>query len=445
MDLSVLILYAVLNATMVLIHLLSRNRIYEFPFWAGAIALGWFLPQAFEEYAYRSQFPDFAYLDGMLFASLCTLALWIGFRCAYRRVPAKGAWLDIPFDLRRLSVAGAMLCTFGFFFQWKLSSLPDEVLAQTQWSGAAVKYLFLASVFVFGFITLWLVYLSEGRVFAPHLLLFLVPCLMLLLKSALLHGRRAVMMDLASYFIVGFWLVRRVGIPRWVLVSGLVLGLLLVNSIGIYRSIMSEKDRPLSERIESLFNADFSSTDDRARTYTNLEFKNYIFYRFIHARKGLYDYGLMHWNQFVFNYVPAQIVGREVKNSLMLKPRADPMKLAEEEFGHAFYTGTTTTGYCDAFASFGWFGFIKFTLIGWIMGVLYRHAMQGAFLAQLLYLYSLGPAMHAITHHTHKFLVSGWVYFFMLGFPLLYLAHVRRDRLAAGEEEMVPDGQEEWT
>lgn len=409
---------------MVVYYFSGKGRYNEFPFWAGVLALGWFAPQAIGGYLNASEFPAGAYSNGMFFAALCTLALWVGFAGSAHRIVSKPTWLDAVFEINRLYVAGAMLCVVGFFFQWKLSTLPAELTSMTQWSGAAVKYLFLSNVFIFGFITLWLIYLSQPRLIVPRLWVFLVPCLLLLLDSAILKGRRATMMNLVSYLVVGAWLVRGISLPRWMMVAGLCLGLLLINGIEVYRTIMTDEARPLSERLAAIREADFSKSTASVIKDSGWEFKNYIFYRQIYAEVGAYDFGVAHWNELIFNYVPAQIVGRATKQALML-PLFDPSERAKEEYGHLYGTGTTVTGYADAFASFGWLGFLKYVLIGWLMGGLYRYAMRGAFLGQLLYVYSLGTAMHAISHGTHAILVSLWIYFFCLGYPILYFAKLK--------------------
>ena len=133
-------------------------------------------------------------------------------------------------------------------------------------------------------------------------------------------------------------------------------------------------------------------------------------------------------NRLVFNYVPAQLVGAEFKRALCLKGETttDVVQLTYSELGHVASKGSTVTGFLDAFRSFGWFGFIKFGLIGWLMGVLYQRAMQGLFLGQLLYVYLLSGAMHAITHSTGRILFSSWVYFFALAYPIFLWARERR-------------------
>ncbi len=437
MDLLLLILYGGVNTAMILYCLTASGRYNQFPFWAGVISMGWFFPQAVGGYINISRFPGDAYADAMLFATLCSLALWIGFDLAAKHAPARQGWLGFDFQLRRLYWAGAVLCAFGFFFQMKLWSLPEEMLEASQWSGATVKYLFLASVFKFGFIVLWLLLLNRKKWLEPKLLVFIVPSLLLLFDAAVLRGRRAEIMNLVAYIFVSLWLVRRVALPRWMIISGLAGGLLLVNGIGTYRAIMEDEDLPLSDRLSKAAEADYIAHFQENLEESGSEFKNYVFYRQIYAEEALYDLGGDHWNRLVFNFVPAQIFGRDFKESLMLQAllEADDHRiLAQDRYGHMAKTGATSTGYTDAFASFSWLGFLKFLLVGGIMGTLYRYAMQGRLLGQLLYVYMLGPAMHAITHGTHRVLVSEWIYFFLLCFPVLWWAKSRVEQSVGNDD-----------
>lgn len=411
---------------MVGFYLSRKGGFYNFPFWLGIISLGWFYPQAIGGYTQVEQFPAGAYFSGMLFASLCLLGVWFGYWRAAGKDGSNTSWLTAQFDVRRLYYAGAFLCLFGFYFEFKLRSLPDEILSMTQWTGAAVKYLFLSNVFHFGLVALWLIYLSQRKLFALRLFVFLVPCFLLLFDAAIFGGRRAVMMNLVSYITVGLWFVRRLAVPRWLILLGVSVGLLLINAIGVYRAIMEDKETPLTERISEVSKVDYTATSSELLKKSGAEFENYTYYRLVIAEDSLYDYGLAHWNRLVFNFVPAQIVGGTIKELLMIDLPGDPKRVAMSRYGHSFKTGTTGTGFRDAFESFGWFGFIKFIMIGWIMGTLYRYGMKGCFLGQLLYIYLISPGMHAISHETNRVLVSSWVYFFALGYPVFYWAKVRK-------------------
>lgn len=433
MNLLSLVLYGALNLAMIICYFGGRGRYYQFPFWAGAIGMGFFFPQALGMLNQRTHLPESAYWVGMLFASLCTAAMWWGFVVAYKAKPNKTGWIQADFDIKKLYYAGAFLCLFGFFFQWKLANLPEEMLASTQWSGATVKYLFLASVFKFGFITLWMLYIYERKWFSPRFLIFLVPSMMLLLNAAVLLGRRAEMMGLFSFIFVSLWFVRRVSFPRWMLICGLGLGLILINAIGLYRGLMSQAEGGVLEKLSMAADADYVEEARRTSLESTTEVRNYLTYRQIYDDEGIFDYGIVHWNLLIFNYVPAQIVGRGLKTALMM-PLKDYTVSAQENYGHVVITGATASGYLDAYGSFGWFGFIKFLLVGLIMGALYRHAMTGAFLAQLLYVYGLSTAMHVVTHQTNDILVRIWIYFFALGYPIIYLSKIKTGQEAVGFE-----------
>lgn len=425
MELLSLILYGGINLVMVLRYFLGRDRYYEFPFWAGVIALGWFYPQAIGGYSKSWCYPEGAYATGLFFASLCTVALWAGFERAMRKGIKRNRLLKMKFNSSKLFLVGAIFIVVGFYFMWELLNLPEDMLAKTQWTGATVKYLFLSNIFKIGFLIFLVLYFKARRWLDYRFLVFIIPCFLLLFSAVLLHGRRAEMMELFSYLAVSLWFVRRFSLPRGGLIALVFIGIVMINGIAEYRNIMNDKGRSFKERVAEVSNADFLASSGILLEESGREFSNYIMYRKLIADMYIYDFGVKHWNDIVFNYVPAQIVGKNLKSSLML-PLPNVIRLAEQRYGYAFYTGTVSTGYLDAFGSFWWFGFVKFSIIGWIMGVLYRYAIDQSFLSQILYAYVLTTAMHAISHGTNQILFSVWVYFFFLGFPLLYWARARR-------------------
>ena len=430
MDKLPLITYAMVTFGMIFRYAFAeKGRYYEFPFWIGVIAAGWFFPQAIAGYNDLFFLPEGAYATGLYFASICNVLLWAGYELSVRERPDAGtSWLDMDFDIDKLYLAGAAMCVFGFFFEIKLSNLPDEMLNRSQWTGIAVIYLFFSNVYYMGFSTLWLVYLRRGEWFNWKLLVFILPAFYLMASRAFLGGRRAAMMNLFSYIFVSLWFVRRFALPRTVLVAGCALGLLLINSIGVYRSIMRDDDKPLKERVERALEADYMGEVKTAQSEKSHEFRNYMYVLGLYSTYGGYDYGATHWNELVFAYVPAQFVGRDFKNALMIDYGMDGGAISEglkKFYNYEMPLGTTVSGYADSFGSFGWFGGVKFLLVGLMMGALYRHAQRGSFLGQMLYVFTLGTAMHAISHGTNRILTSVWVYFFALGFPALFLARLK--------------------
>ena len=123
-----------------------------------------------------------------------------------------------------------------------------------------------------------------------------------------------------------------------------------------------------------------------------------------------FDFGVFHWNTLVFNFVPAQLVGSDVKESLFITMPAQYSRDYDPP------TGSTETGMADAFASFWYFGFLKFVLIAYMLGRLYRTAMMGYLPAQVIYILSIAPALLAITHHT-QWVISTWVHILLCLLP----------------------------
>jgi hypothetical protein len=119
------------------------------------------------------------------------------------------------------------------------------------------------------------------------------------------------------------------------------------------------------------------------------------------GQSGRYDFGLALWNDMVFNYVPRQIVGQEFKQSLMFSlPDVE-----YETLGYVGDSGTTWTGFANAFASFGYLGCLVFAFIGWAMGRIYNRACGDDLIAQVVYSLMLVNCGLVISHGTSFFFV----------------------------------------
>ncbi|MEI6892445.1 MAG: hypothetical protein V5783_09765 [Pontiella sp.] len=422
MNLAALIAYGVVNASMIAYYLLSgKTRYFEFPLWGGLVGLGWFLPQAIGAYRNIESLPEGFFVKGMLFATVCTLAMCGGFRRGFAKSDV--TWLKARYDSNRMYFSCTALCLAGFLFLYKLETLPEEMLNSSQWTGPPVMYLFLSGMFALGFIGLFIQYLNQDKWFNSRYIL-LIPSLLLLLMPVLLHGRRGQAMNLIAYTIFILWFVRRVAVPRVWIGVGIMGAILLVNAIGLFRSAMGGSEGlPLGERLQLAVQQDYLEANKALLDKPGAEFKNYIYRMAACEKLGAYDYGLFHWNKFVFNYIPAQLVGRSLKQGLMVD-FIDAKKAGKLAFGYTGPGGATQTGYLDAYASFGYFGFVKFWIGGWIMGTLYRHAMMGFFLPQLLYVMGVRAGVEGITHSTNEILIRIWVYFFIFAYIPFYWSKI---------------------
>jgi hypothetical protein len=333
-------------------------------------------------------------------AILCLAASWWGYE--RDRQPARLFTWD--FNHGRLVVGATVMTLLGAFFFYQVSQLAAEVTAETggRWSGIITIYVFFSTLLSFGMALALVLFLRKPDWTALSLVLL---GLIFYLHRILIAGRRAAMVELGMMVILACWFNRRLLPPRWAMLTTILVGALVVNSIGDYRSVMLGKDRSTwsGAGISEIMDIDYWGNIKAmvSGESPNYELTNAVMNIAAVERTLYFDFGLSHWNGFVLRYIPGQWVGYEFKQWLM----ADLPNHAQRVFGYRAYTGTTHTGLSDAFLSFWYFGAVKFLLIGLILGRWYRAARQGHLTAQLVVILTITPALHAITHSTHSFFI----------------------------------------
>lgn len=138
-----------------------------------------------------------------------------------------------------------------------------------------------------------------------------------------------------------------------------------------------------------------------------------------------HNYGAGYWNAIVQDFVPAQIVGSNMKKSLMFKTSNITIN------DYKVFTGSTMTGFYDSFAAFSYAGCLFFLVMGFVMTKISNRAFEGDVFCMIFYLCVIVDALHAVTHRSSLFL-CGIIYFiiYLLMFRVLISAislipHVR--------------------
>lgn len=124
-----------------------------------------------------------------------------------------------------------------------------------------------------------------------------------------------------------------------------------------------------------------------------------------------FRYGAELWNDMVWQYIPAQLVGDEVKTYFLIGERASIYNVISNYFGYFQLTGTTRTGIGSAFLDFSLLGGVFFGLMGWAMAKIFRRALSGDIISQAFYLALIPTVLVSFTH--------GYSFFFTQ-FPLLW-------------------------
>lgn len=410
--LLILVLLAI-SVRLLLVGMAKPGRIYEYPFLAGATFLGFVLPQL-PALAADPFLPPGAFAKAISFTILCAAVIGLGWSSGNRPI----AGFNWAFDERRLLWLAAILSVIGAFFFFKLSRLPDDMRLASQMSGLPVAYLFFAKMLSYGFAVAMICCTRRPSRFAIAVILF---DLIFYADRIFIAGRRSETAEFLLIIGLALWFHRRRAAPRVLALVAMLAAAVSLTSTGDYRKATHDQDGPNWSAVSEI---------DVVKNFKDVlenggpEMRNAIL--LIHAtdRAQTFDYGITHWNMLVFNFVPAQLVGADFKASLGI-----PLPSADDP-DYQPPTGSTETGMADAFASFWYFGAIKFFLAAYLLARVYRSAMAGHTIFQLAYMLTLVPSMLAITHYT-QLALSAWVHMGMLLVPMLLLARVRPAPAAA--------------
>jgi hypothetical protein len=375
------------------------EEIYEYPQLIAATFVIFILPQAVSLLRFPGSASDEAVSRVLGMACLCMLAAMAGYAC-----PSdfqKGCRAPLVLDLRKLLQVGLLFVACGIGCDYELGTREPETTEFGGWTGRATIFGFFQQLSYPGFAICLLVCLHKPGAIsvASAIVGAIVPL------QSILFGRR----EPAAAFalIVGLTLYFRFRIKpaRWLVLGGIVLGMIAIPATGTYRQFHLEKDWQSIRQIDLVGN--FRQYLDEESV---LELRNAAMLIEGTRRSGGYEWGAGYWNHLVFRYVPAQILGQGFKEGLKLKTPVDLVERELSVLGYANPVGSTVTCLGDSFQQFGYCGCLFFAVLGLFFRVLWRSAMAGAAtLPQLLYIMVCPSAMRAVTHWTLDFL-PGFLY-----------------------------------
>lgn len=326
------------------------------------------------------------------------------------------------YDPDRMIRVSVVLTVAGFLiFQIGYSMLSKEYLDNlgTQVSGPITILHFFQNMQRYGLALCLLCYFKYR---SPVALMTLVAFAISHVFSFMLYARRGTTADLVFILILGLYFGRKITLPAWLMGLVFTAGALTSNSIGALRN---REDVSFIERLES---ADVFGNFANTLEHGGYECLNAAVISWAVEFEGDYDYGTHYWTWFVHSYFPGQIFGYDLKRALMLPERNHALEVC----GYRAPTGATATGMCDAFRSFWYFGWIKFYVIGYMMGRWWNRANRGDVWSQLAYMALMSSALHSISHGTH-WILNNWVHMFIFSyFPLRWAQLPEGPQLVTG-------------
>jgi hypothetical protein len=420
---------AVIVVAMLVRGLTRPGGTLEYPFLAAATMAGWFMPQALllmnDPYL-----PEVGYDAAMVMAGLSMIAILRGDRYVAKAIPSQIE----QYDEHRLLIGAAALSAIGAVAFALVLRTPGEVNEEGLGTGIVTIYFFFFTAQFFGLALALIVFLRRYSPLAAAVVAFDYVSIS---GFVLFGGRRGPLVELVLITFCALWFRRGIAPPRALFVIGVVASSLFINAAGEYRSLVFSINASRSEqeggRLPTLdevmqidFLRSFTSSDPRRTD----EARNAIFDIAATVETFGFRFGADYWNYMVFRYVPAQLVGRDMKEMLTVRLP----DLAAEVYAHHPWIGTTHTGFSDSFLSFGPAGALIFGLIASLLARHWREAVKGSLKGQYFYCILITTGLHSITHGT------AWFVAFVpqaLGFSWIVFrwAEIKRDpraRLAEG-------------
>jgi hypothetical protein len=239
------------------------------------------------------------------------------------------------------------------------------------------------------------------------------------------YGRRET--AVAILVIVGMTLFhqKRIIPPRMLVGGAILFAMLIIPATDAYRSLARSEGLGALAQLDLVEN--FSAYLNEASI---LELRNAAMVIDVTSLLGTYEYGTGYWNELVWRFVPAQLVGGEVKEALTIRLYDESLEYDLWRIGYVMPTGTTVTGIGDAFLQFGYLGSLFFLILGVGVRSLWVASLRpdSAF-AQLLYICTMTSAMRAVTHGTEDYLPGLVFYLLFLGLAVFYARERRVPRI----------------
>jgi hypothetical protein len=371
--------------------LIRLDRIYQYPFFMGAIFTSFILPQAISLVNNPGAVSQQALERVLFMCCLCAAMCWLGYQLPLN--PSLIRTLDLPVNSTKIVHSGIVFVVIGYISNFLISQLPEAVRENSTWTGIVTIYAFFGGLIYPGFTILLLSMLQR-----PNLSkIVMATCAAALpLQIVILYGRRETTATFILTIGLSLYYFRRYLPPRWLVVSLICSTLLIIPLTSSYRSIAKTGDWHQLLELRPVENfQNFVAEGDI------LELRNAALLMDATARTGQYAYGTDYWNTLVFRFVPAQLVGRDLKDALQIKLQDYDL---ETLYGYNIPRGSTPTGIADSFTQFDYFGCFFFFISAyffknlWIAAIL-RNSLPG----QIFYISLFAPAMISVTHGTVRF------------------------------------------
>ena len=388
----------VISMAAVLMAIQRPGGCLRYSFLCGTLYLAWIVPQLIA--LDTESTPEDGLFWLVVMVALCLGASLFGWRIGTRR---QRRAMPVNFqgqaDLQTLFWPVAALTAFVFMLHVLIRLQPLEALQQTKWSGPLTIIAFFLSLSVIG---LYLSLLIAFRERSPRAFILAGVNILLSGAVAFIALRRGELVDFGVATVAALWFGARKRIPIPLVATAIIGMVMVAYAIVPLRIAAREVAETTGSRAGLLSTevwrrVDFADAVQKS-SQRAVDLSNAVHLIDSTNRWGEFTLGQRSWDRFVFQWVPAQILGADFKNGLMFE-QGTSYEQIQLDYAFTYVGGTTSTGFAFAYQEFGPFGFIYFLLIGILMGRLWSRAETGDVWSQALYVSFAGGALLSVTHH----------------------------------------------
>ena len=378
-----------------LLGIIRPAMLFEYP--TAISMLMWFfiIPQARKIEAI-GEFSDYEPTTTWTYIILCVMMIIAGFHIgsARRSASSAGSITDfrVKYNVDKLIIGATTLVGVGIFALVLASREVAVKQNNDAWTGPLAFYAMLSMLVIYGASLGWLLYLYTGSKKALSLALI---GLTANLPTVLFSAKREAAFTMAAVFFLGLFFVRKKSINRLILVPLILFGGILVNQAGTIRGYISTNNSSLvgaitSDEIITKKSDEKRNFNETASAVSDIAIANW---------SGEYEFFGPYVNTLIQLYVPAFIVGHDLKDALKFEI-VDP----QDDVASRYYApGATRTGFADSFQSLHFFGCFVFFAISYAMGFLWKGAIAGSIMSQLYYILLLAAGLKSVTESTSIF------------------------------------------
>lgn len=412
MSIILIWLYILVNLYISYRHYNKYLGVFELPFLISMISFVLVVPSLFMIHNYYDTEADSFMTLPLIMFILCNYAFYYGFNKAKEKTG--GDRYVETFDLSKGKIVVLLFAVVGMYATLK---------NRGAYQGGFVEGTYVILSFFTAYFTV-----STNMVFTciykrykiPFYFYFIiVVALYLQIEQFINIARRAQAMQTFITCIFFYFLMNsaaRYHRFKFIVPLIFVLGYLLNSQVSSYRNNAYNKEMTVWENIKSL---ELSIRDKSVVVdlYGNEVHNAMIGINDVSSNMS-YDYGLFNWNEIVHDYVPKAIVGSNIKAALMVEVGGSKQAEVLQS------SGATMTGYYDAFSSFGILGWIKFLILGYLMGNFWRKRNTSVNY-MLLYVCLFSPVMEIISHSSN-YPISRIIFYCVFAYPFIKITFIKK-------------------